>query len=297
MNKIIYILLLFVVFQAAELRAQHFDVQPDTFIYKEVDGHELEMIVYKPQLNSNLNLPAIVFFFGGGWVGGSPGHFRLQAEYLASRGMVAVCPDYRTKSRHGTSPFESVKDARSAMRYLKIKGAEMGIDTSKIVASGGSAGGHLAACTAIIDGINDPADNLSVSPVPMALVLFNPVVDTGKRGYGQEKVKGREFEISPVHHITSGVPPTLIMHGKEDATVPYENVERFEHAMIQHENECTLIGYKNKGHGFFNYNKSPKYFQKTLKQTESFLEERNLLMGKSWLRKYIKQLNSVELGT
>lgn len=67
--------------------------------------------------------------------------------------------------------------------------------------------------------------------------------------------------------------------------------------MIQHENECTLIGYKNKGHGFFNYSRSPKYFQKTLKQTELFLEKHNLLMGKSWFRKYIKQLNSVELGT
>jgi len=72
----------------------------------------------------------------------------------------------------------------------------MGIDTSRIIASGGSAGGHLAACTALIDEINEETDDLSVSPVPFALVLFNPVVDTGKLGYGQEKLKGREFEIS-----------------------------------------------------------------------------------------------------
>ena len=145
-----------------------------------------------------------------------------------------ISPDVRFfhscfKNRHGTSPFESVKDARSAIRFLKKNGHRFGIDTSRIVASGGSAGGHLAACTALIDEVNEPSDDFSFSPVPYALVLFNPVVDTGKRGYGFEKVKGREFEISPVHHITEGVPPTLIMHGKDDKTVPYENVVRFSH--------------------------------------------------------------------
>jgi acetyl esterase/lipase len=78
----------------------------------------------------------------------------LQAEYLATRGIIAFCPDYRVKSRNATTPFESVMDAKSAMRYLKSHGSELGIDTSRIVASGGSAGGHLAACTAVIDNIN-----------------------------------------------------------------------------------------------------------------------------------------------
>ena len=127
----------------------------------------------------------------------------------------------------------------------------MGIDTSRIVASGGSAGGHLAACTATIDGVNEESDDFSVSPKPMALILFNPVVDTGKRGYGQEKLEGREFEISPVHHITPGVPPTLIMHGKADSTVPYENVVRFKHSMMQEGNKCILVGYKKSGTWFF----------------------------------------------
>lgn len=290
MKKLTGILLFFILIQAADSTAQHFDVQTDTIVYKKVDGHELEMIIYEPTLQSSSDLPAIVFFFGGGWVGGSPEHFRLQAEYLASRGIVAICPDYRTKSRHGTSPFESVKDARSAMRFLKKNGAEMEIDTSRIVASGGSAGGHLAACTALIDDINESTDDLSISPEPMALVLFNPVVDTGKRGYGQEKVKGREFEISPVHHVTSNVPPTLIMHGKDDITVPFENVERFEHAMVQHGNECKLVGYPNQGHGFFNYGRKPKFFKKTLRRTELFLEEYNLLKGSGWLNKYFKKL-------
>jgi acetyl esterase/lipase len=269
---------------------QSYSVSVSTRTYKVIDGNEMEMTIYKPE-GVKAKLPAIVFFFGGGWVNGNPEHFELQANYLASRGIIAICPDYRTKSRHGTSPFESVKDAKSAIRYIKLHANELEVNPDKIVASGGSAGGHLAACTAIIDDINEASDDISVSTVPMALILFNPVVDTGKRGYGSEKVKGREFEISPVHHITQGVPTTLIMHGKDDTTVPFENVVRFQHAMQQNGNKCKLIAYKNQSHGFFNYKRKPEYFRKTLKETEKFLVQLQLLKGKSWLKKYCKSIS------
>lgn len=205
--------------------------------------------------------------------------------------MVAICPDYRVKRRQGTTPFESVKDARSAMRYVKNHSDELGINANKIVAAGGSAGGHLAACSAIINKINEGNDDLSVSAKPMALVLFNPVVDTGKKGYGQEKLAGREFELSPVHHIETGVPATLIMHGKDDTTVPYENVVRFKSVMEQEGNSCKLKGYKKQKHGFFNYSRNPKCFKKTLSRTEKFLEEMKLLKGESWINKYCMSLS------
>jgi acetyl esterase/lipase len=288
-GKFIAILLL-VFLSGNQLFSQTYKVEKSSFVYKTVDGISLEMTMYKPQELSHLKLSAIVFFFGGGWVSGDPGQFQFQAEYFATRGMVAFCPDYRTKSRHSTTPFESVKDAKSAIRYLKTHGDELGIDINKIVASGGSAGGHLAACTAVIDNVNEETDDLSVSSVPMLLVLFNPVVDTGKKGYGQEKLAGREFELSPVHHITPNVPETLIMHGKADTTVPYENVHRFNYLMKQQGNKSTLIGYKKQEHGFFKFSKSPKYFKKTLLKTETFLEEKNLLKGNSWVGEYCKGL-------
>jgi len=290
MKRSLISLFFLLVFFGSQLVAQNYKVEKSDFIYKTVDGVKLSMTMYKPLVTSTVKLPAIVFFFGGGWVGGDPNQFQFQAEYLASRGMVAFCPDYRTKSRNSTTPFECVKDAKSAIRYLKIHGEELGIDSNKIVASGGSAGGHLAACTAVIENVNESTDDLSVSSVPMALVLFNPVVDTGKKGYGQEKLAGREFELSPVHHITPNVPVTLIMHGKADTLVPYENVHRFNYLMKQQGNKCTLIGYKKQGHGFFNFDKSPKYFKKTLMQTETFLDENKLLRGQSWLSEYCKGL-------
>jgi len=290
MKKILISILFIFIISATQVFSQTYKFEKSSFVYKNVDGVELEMVMYKPLTSSNLKLPAIVFFFGGGWVKGEPSQFNLQAEYLATRGIFVFCPDYRTQSRHSTTPVESVKDAKSAIRYLKIHGEELGIDINRIVASGGSAGGHLAACTAVIDNVNEANDNLTVSAIPMLLVLFNPVVDTGKKGYGQEKLAGREFELSPVHHITPNVPETLIMHGKADTTVPYENVHRFNYLMKQQGNKCTLIGYKKQGHGFFNYSKSPKFFQKTLAKTESFLDEHNLLKGESWIRLYCKGL-------
>lgn len=288
MKKII-VFFLFLPVLSSYVVAQKYDVKKRQQVYKEVEGGNLEMTFYLPELRSKEKLPAVVFFFGGGWVSGDPGHFEMQAEYFASRGIIAVCPDYRTKNKFGTTPFESVKDARTAMRFLKMNAANFGIDAERIVAAGGSAGGHLAACTALID-LDEEGENLDFSAKPMALVLFNPVVDTGKRGYGQKKVEGREFEISPVHHITAGMPPTLIMHGKKDTTVPYENVVRFKQAMKQVGNECILIGYRNQSHGFFNFNRKPKFFKKTMQRTEAFLEELNLLKGTSWLNKYYRQL-------
>ncbi len=292
MKKIlIFFVLLWLPFSYAF--SQTFKVDKSKLIYKKIGTNNLEMDVYRPEVpTQTINLPALVLFFGGGWVGGDPSHFELQANYFASRGMVVFCPDYRTKSKFGTTPFESVKDAKSAIRYLKQHGEELGIDTSRIVAGGGSAGGHLAACTAIIDNYNESTDDLSFSAVPMLLLLFNPVVDTGKRGYGQEKFDGREFELSPVHHIAAEVPTTLIMHGKSDTTVPYENVVRFKQVMKQNGNKCILVGYKHQKHGFFNYSSSPKYFKKTLKKSESFLEDNGLLRGESWIRKYYKDLRS-----
>lgn len=286
----LFLVILLACFFTGEIFAQNYSFEKSSFVYKEIDGNKLEMVMYKPQVDERVKLPALVFFFGGGWVSGSPEQFDLQAKYFASRGMVVFCPDYRTKSRFGTTPFESVKDAKSAIRYLKSHENNLGIDISKIVVSGGSAGGHLAACTAVIKNINEETDDISVSTVPAALVLFNPVIDTGKRGYGQEKLGGREFELSPIHHITPGVPITLIMHGTADKTVPYENAVRFKQLMKQDGNKCILVGYKHQVHGFFNYGKKPKYFKKTVSKMEAFLDENNLLRGESWLNKYYKEL-------
>lgn len=223
---------------------------------------------------------AIVFFFGGGWNNGSPSQFFEHCKYFASRGMVAFAADYRVKSRHGTTPFECVEDGKSAVRWIRMHAADYNIDPNKIVASGGSAGGHVAACTAVIEGFDDPDENLQISSKPNALVLFNPVIDTWRDGYGMKKIGDNARDISPAHHVRPGLPPTIIFHGTEDTTVPIENVERFCRLMHEAGNECTLLPFSGHKHGFFNYGRfDNEPFKQTIRAADEFLIELGFLSG------------------
>ncbi len=247
-------------------------IEQSQVVYKIVGRDNLTMDIFTPaNRNKDKPLPAIVFFFGWGWVAGSPDQFYPQCRYFASRGMVAISADYRTKSKHGTTPFECVRDGKSAIRYVRANATVFGIDPDKITASGGSAGGHIAACAAIIDGYDEENEDLTISSVPNALVLFNPVVDTTEKGYGADLLKGHKTEISPVHHIKKGIAPCIIFHGTSDKDVPLENVERFGRLMKQAGNVCELIVFEKKEHGFYNYGmEENKIFQQTLDVAEKF---------------------------
>ena len=91
--------------------------------------------------------------------------------------------------------FECVKDARAAMRYVRSHAPELGIDPDKIVFNGATAGGHLAAATAMFDGVDHADDDLTLSCRPDAMVLFSPVIDTSAVGYGQAKIGERWKEL------------------------------------------------------------------------------------------------------
>lgn len=156
-------------------------------------------------------------------------------------------------TKHNTPPFECVKDGKSAIRWIRKQSAELGVDPDRIVAAGGSAGGHVAACTGVIQGQEEAGEDPGTSSLPNAMILLNPVIDTTEMGYGISKVgPNRETEISPCHHVRKGISPTLITHGTADTTVPYENVVRFTKLMKDAGNRCWLVPFEKRGHGFFN---------------------------------------------
>jgi acetyl esterase len=196
-----------------------------------------------------------------------------QAKHLADRDMVAVVVDYRVFGRHQTSPFEAVADAKSAIRWLRAHAVEFSVDPSRIVASGGSSGGHIALSAATFDGFDEPGENTKVSSKPNALVLFNPAVDTSHDTPPVlvQRFGGRGRELSPVHAIRRGLPPTLILHGKADATVPYSDVERFCTESRALGNQCELIGYEGAPHGFFNPGRGDTWHSDTLQELDGFL--------------------------
>jgi acetyl esterase len=241
--------------------------------YRKIDSTELKLWIFG-ESDPKSPKPAIVFFFGGGWHGGSPDQFERQARHFAARGMIAITADYRVESRHGVQVVECVKDAKAAIAWVRENAQRLGIDPEKIAASGGSAGGHLAAATGTITGFGSDER-------PNAMILFNPATTLAPiagwqtSGVRPGKLSAKRFGveaqvISPAHHIGPHTPPTLILHGKEDTTVPYDSVVAFESAMKQADRPCKLVGYDGAEHTFF---RRAEYYDKTLTEADAFLVE------------------------
>jgi len=253
------------------------EIVPDTIQYKSIDTVKLYLHIYKPKdFDITKEYNAMVFFHGGGWNNGNYKAFNRQSMYLASRGMIVISADYRVRDVHGTTPFDAVEDAKSAIRYVRKHAKELHINQNKIAASGGSAGGHLAAVCGIIEGLEGPNEDLDISSKPNALVLFNPVYDNSKNGYGYSRMNGRYLEISPLHNIKEGAPPTIVFFGTNDKTTPVESSREFEKKMNEVGSRCDMILYEGAEHSFFH---KGDYFIDTLRKTDRFLKSLGYLDG------------------
>jgi acetyl esterase/lipase len=260
------------IFLAAILLAVADATGQDTksFVYKKAKQADLNLIVhYPPGWKVSDKRPVIVFFFGGGWTGGKIEQFEPQASHLARRGMVAARADYRVKSRHDVTPKECVEDAKSAVRWLRANAARLGIDPERIVAAGGSAGGHIAACTALAPGLDAAGEDASISSKPNALVLFNPVLRFAGVPQLMTRIDGDEIlgkAISPTLHLAKDSPPTLIFFGTADrlAAMGDEFMKRSKELSQRAE----LFTAEGQPHGFFN---RPPWQQKTTQRMDEFL--------------------------
>ncbi len=256
--------------------------------YRKVGDVELKAWIFESAQKNLEPRPAIVFFFGGGWRGGTPGQFLPHCHYLSKRGMVAISVDYRVKNRNDSSPQDAVEDAKAAIRWVRENSKRLGVDPDRIVASGGSAGGHLAAATSLVPGFE--SDESKVSSQPNAMVLFNPAVilakTDGEQLLSEEKLKdigerclGRPEEISPYHHMRADLPPSIIFHGTNDDAVLFPTVVAFRDQMTKLGNRCELKAFEGQPHGFFNAGRGQgkpreeanRYFHKTTKLMDEFL--------------------------
>ncbi len=272
----------------------------ETEVYKTVGDVSLPLHIFFPEGHkSGQSLPAIIFFFGGGWRNGSPAQFEKHCTYLASRGMVAITAEYRVWGRHKTKAIACFQDAKSAMRYVRSNAKRLGIDPNRIAAGGGSAGGHLAGALGTIGGLDDPADDLSVSAAPNALCLFNPALilasipDAFPLPDGLEERFGvSPTAFSPYHNIGSNQPPAIIFHGDADTTIHHKSVELFTEKYKSLGNRCELVTYQEQGHGFFNFGRGDNaMFIATVTEMDAFLRSLRYLQGEPTIKRFYESIN------
>lgn len=240
-------------------------------IYKDVGRYPRELRIFEPQdFKPPDQRPCFVAIHGGGWTAGSADVMYCVADYFAKRGWVGVSMQYRIqRAERGTTVFDSVRDARSAVRYLRTHAAEVGIDPNRIVVGGRSAGGHLAIGTALFNGMDEPGEDATVSCIPNAVICYSAVLDTSENGYGQATIGERWRELSPLLHVRAALPPTLVLHGIRDTITPVAGAKAFAEAMQKAGNKCELILHGRGNHSYMM--RTEPLFTEAMQQTTDFL--------------------------
>jgi len=280
-------LLSIVIFLHIITQAQEITITSEKQIYKKISGIELSVdIFYSVEAQQKQNNPSIAFFHGGGWAYGSPEEFHEACKRFARKGFVTFSFQYRLSiNEDGSyphpeiSPIESVKDARSAVRWLRENAESLGIDRDKIVVGGQSAGGQLALSTALMDNMNEETDDLKISPEPNAILLYSGCVNTLEAwidnllGDRKEQI----WDISPFHNLKENMPPTIAFHGNADCMVLFYTMLFFNKEMKKLDNEFELVILEGRDHYLGEQSGGEKYAgyfdEEILERTDEFLKQ------------------------
>ena len=225
---------------------------------------------------------AVVWIHGGGWTGGNCESFFPMARYTSARGAASFVVVYRLVKPEGPTMADSIADCKSALRYLRSHAAELKLDPHRLALAGESAGGHLAAAVATLDGFDFPTDDRSISARPDALLLYNPCLDLGHSQFSHllpgiaTASPARRQELadaySPLAHVRPGLPPTLCLHGLADTVISPEPARQFAAAMTQAGNRCDLALLPGLPHAFLipNYKCSEQVVVDALRRGDVF---------------------------
>jgi len=223
-------------------------------IYKTENGFNLEAHIFKPEgLLSDEKRPAIVIFHGGGWEGGNPSWAFGRAKHFKELGIVSIAVQYRLGNLHDITALESMADTRDLIRWVKLNCDSLNILPNKVAAYGWSAGAHLVSSSAIF---HDSISEKGINSIPDAMILVSPAVSLPK-GQGWEiwklNVFGAKTTVSsanPVEHVRKGLPPTIILQGRDDTVTPFDGVQLFHDKMLYNKNYSELWVYDGVGHLF-----------------------------------------------
>lgn len=242
------------------------DVRPsEKIVYKTNGAQPLVLHAFPAKNRGGAPAPALLLFHGGRWLYGGPEEYYPQCTFFAGRGFACFSAQYRLGANNRPDVRGAVADARDAFDYLIAHAEALHIDATNIAVAGSSSGGHLAAAL----GSGLPRAGGAANPVrPVAQLLYNPMVDLSPGTPDHHLVKDYWQEVSPYHHIDSGVPPSLILVGSQDPEVPVPTAQAFCRAVHEAGGKCEIALYEGQGHGFFH---DPVYREQTNQRILNFL--------------------------
>jgi len=253
-------------YETAEKRRTESDT---IMIYKRIGTIELEAHIFKPEGHSSTDkTPVYAFFHGGGWAVGIPEWGYKNCKRYRDKGMVAVSFEYRLLDIHGSNIINCIEDAKSAILWLRNEAESLGIDPNKIVAAGFSAGGHLAAATAILEDF-EKTDPSGFTSIPNAFITHSATYDTSKSNFFRRQSDGKPKSISTFHNVKSGLPPSIAFHGTDDHLAPKSEFTAYRDAMERANNDFEYKLFEGVGHFF----SDTKASDEVAALTDAFLEK------------------------
>jgi len=220
---------------------------------------EAEMYVYLPKIGINTGA-AVVICPGGGYMIEAMDHEGYElAEWLTTQGVAGIVLKYRLPYGHDQIPLE---DAQRALRIVRQKAAEWGINPAKIGIAGSSAGGHLASTAGTRFDLGKPESNDAIEKYscrPDFMLLLYPVItfneEFGHMGSRTNLIgTGNKWELVEKYsnelHVTPQTPPTFLILADDDGGVPPRNSIEFYMALKKNKIPAEMHIFRDGGHGF-----------------------------------------------
>jgi len=237
-------------------------------VYTKVKDWEGKMDLYLPPKENGAS-PLVINIHGGGW---NKGVKESQTGFntFFKKGFAVANIEYRL-SGQATAPA-AVEDTRCALIYLVKNAKQLNIDVNKIVIMGGSSGGHLALMGGLLGNDHRFDNNCpGVDNIQVAVIIDKyGISDVWDWGYGPnitsksakqwlgDKAGDKEFamSVSPMTYVNKKSPPTFIVHGDADPTVPYQQSVDLHKKFVEAGVKTEFITVAGGQHGKFEKDKN-----------------------------------------
>ncbi len=252
--------------------------------YLTANNWDAKLDVYVPRESAAPN-PTLIYIHGGGWVGGSKETSWLQLVPYLEAGWSVVNVEYRL-ARVSLAPA-AVEDCRCALRWVIRSAKQYNFDTTKLVVTGHSAGGHLSLTTGMLPssaGLDRECPGSEELKVAAIVNWFgiSDVVDlldgTNMKEYAvawlssmpnREEVARR---VSPLTYVRAELPPIITIHGDADPVVPYTHAVRLQEALNKAGVPNQLVTIPGGKHGGFSHDQTVRAYS----AIRDFLGKHNL---------------------